>query len=298
MHYIIYKTTNLINNKIYIGQHITNNLDDGYLGSGKNLHKAIKKYGKENFKKEILHIFDNFDDMDSKEIELVTEEFVKRSDTYNQIIGGQFFSNINLISVKDKNGNTCSMSKFDNRYINGEWVHHSKGKKSVTHKITGEKLYINIEDYDEKIHVQNRAEMKNEKNGNFKELTEEFKNILFDNVRNAVENNYVNGTNFMKIIIPISENFYHKKISEVFIKNKFGSFAKFIETYNTERNDNVIYEPYYRGFNSYKQMTENNKNYFWFTDGINNIRLKNTDIIPKNYYRGKTIIGKKQNVKN
>ena len=207
----IYAIKNKINNKIYIGQHVTDNLDDGYLGSGKNIINAIKKYKKENFKKEILFIFDNFEDMNNKEIELVTEEFVRQDDTYNQIIGGQFFSNINLISVKDKNGNTCSMSKFDNRYINGEWVHHSKGKKYVTHKITGEKLYINIEDYDEKIHVQNRAEMKNEKNGNFKELTEEFKNILFDNVRNAVENNYVNRTNFMKIIIPISENFYHKK---------------------------------------------------------------------------------------
>lgn len=58
----------------------------------------------------------------------------------------------------------------------------------------------------------------------------------------------------MKIIIPISENFYHKKISDIFIKNKFGSFAKFIETYNIERNDNVIYEPYYRGFSSYKNL--------------------------------------------
>jgi hypothetical protein len=147
-----------------------------------------------------------------------------------------------------------SVDKNHPNILSGKWVHHSKGKKSVTHKITGEKLYISIEDYDEKIHVQNRAEMKNEKNGNYKELTEEFKNILFDNVRNAVENNYVNRTNFMKIIIPISENFYHKKISDIFIKNKFGSFAKFIEQYNIERNDNVIYEPYYRGFSSYKNL--------------------------------------------
>jgi group I intron endonuclease len=49
---IIYKTTNLINNKIYIGKYLGN--WEGYLGSGVNLRKAIKKYGKENFKRETL----------------------------------------------------------------------------------------------------------------------------------------------------------------------------------------------------------------------------------------------------
>lgn len=49
---IIYKTTNLINNKTYIGQH--NGKISNYLGSGKLLKQAIKKYGKENFDKYIL----------------------------------------------------------------------------------------------------------------------------------------------------------------------------------------------------------------------------------------------------
>jgi group I intron endonuclease len=49
---IIYKTTNLINGKIYIGQHMKNNSE--YLGSGKALKCAIKKYGKENFVRETL----------------------------------------------------------------------------------------------------------------------------------------------------------------------------------------------------------------------------------------------------
>lgn len=54
----VYKTTNLINGKIYIGQHTTENIDDGYLGSGVILQKAFKKYGKENFKREVLKMVD------------------------------------------------------------------------------------------------------------------------------------------------------------------------------------------------------------------------------------------------
>ena len=63
----IYLTTNLINNKIYVGQHTTTNLDDGYLGSGKILQKAIKKYGKENFRREILEFCDGSDVLNKSE---------------------------------------------------------------------------------------------------------------------------------------------------------------------------------------------------------------------------------------
>jgi len=51
---IVYITTNLINRKQYVGDHSTDNLNDKYLGSGKLIGKAIKKYGKENFTREIL----------------------------------------------------------------------------------------------------------------------------------------------------------------------------------------------------------------------------------------------------
>lgn len=93
-YYTIYKTTNLINNKIYIGLHTTEDLNDGYLGSGIFLKQAIKKYGVNNFKKEILYILDNKKEMILKEKEIVNEEFVKRKDTYNMTKGGYGLSTL------------------------------------------------------------------------------------------------------------------------------------------------------------------------------------------------------------
>lgn len=89
MFYIVYETRNLLNNKVYIGKHQTNNLNDGYLGSGKYLELAIKKYGKENFEKSILYIFENELDMNNKEKEIVTKDFISSNKNYNAMTGGE-----------------------------------------------------------------------------------------------------------------------------------------------------------------------------------------------------------------
>ena len=54
MKYLIYKITNTINGRYYIGRHATNNVNDGYMGSGKAISNAIKKYGEDVFVKEII----------------------------------------------------------------------------------------------------------------------------------------------------------------------------------------------------------------------------------------------------
>lgn len=50
----IYKITNLLNGKIYVGKHTCKNIENLYYGSGVAIKSAIKKYGKENFKKDVL----------------------------------------------------------------------------------------------------------------------------------------------------------------------------------------------------------------------------------------------------
>jgi hypothetical protein len=89
MYYVIYKITNILNNKIYIGYHSTKNLDDDYMGSGKGIRLAIQKYGITNFKKEILYVFPTKIEALCIEKELVNAEFIAREDTYNIKLGGE-----------------------------------------------------------------------------------------------------------------------------------------------------------------------------------------------------------------
>ena len=88
-HFIIYKTTNLINEKTYIGMHGTDELNDGYLGSGVAFTKALKKYGKENFDRVILEHADSYDELIELEKKYVNEKWVSNRDNYNLKTGGQ-----------------------------------------------------------------------------------------------------------------------------------------------------------------------------------------------------------------
>jgi len=89
-HYV-YLITNLINNKKYIGKRTCscNIEDDDYYGSGLNITRAINKYGKENFKKDIVKTFNTADEAFAYE-EKITKELnvVENDEYYNLKIGG------------------------------------------------------------------------------------------------------------------------------------------------------------------------------------------------------------------
>ena len=88
-YHFIYKTTNLVNEKFYIGMHSTSNLEDGYIGSGKRLWYSIKKYGRENFKMEILEFLPDRNSLKEREKEIVNSELLKEELCMNLKEGGE-----------------------------------------------------------------------------------------------------------------------------------------------------------------------------------------------------------------
>ena len=123
--YIVYKTTNLINNKIYIGVHKNPIGGDTYLGCGTyrghvpdsktGFPAAVKKYGEKNFIRETLFTFEFSENGKrlafEKEAEIVNRDFIKRPDVYNLACGGKITS-----SALEK-----EVAQYD---LNGKFLKH------------------------------------------------------------------------------------------------------------------------------------------------------------------------------
>lgn len=106
-----YQTKNLINGKTYIGVHSTNDMNDGYMGSGMNVSRAIKKYGKDNFVTIPLNFFDTIEEAYEEERYLVNSDWVSKTDNYNITEGGNGgWFHINTVGKNNHNlGKTFSV---------------------------------------------------------------------------------------------------------------------------------------------------------------------------------------------
>lgn len=87
--HFIYKTTNKINNRYYLGMHSTDDVDDGYLGSGLLITRSIKKYGVDNHLREILAFAKDRDELVKLEESIVTESLLTDNLCMNLRLGGQ-----------------------------------------------------------------------------------------------------------------------------------------------------------------------------------------------------------------
>lgn len=88
IYYFVYKTTNIKTGQFYIGKHKTSNLEDGYLGSGTRIRRAIAKHGKDNFYREILSFHSDETSAAQEELKIVDQSLLKDPQCYNLMPGG------------------------------------------------------------------------------------------------------------------------------------------------------------------------------------------------------------------
>jgi hypothetical protein len=169
MKYIVYEITNKVNCKIYVGVHKTENLNDSYMGSGKNIKDAIKKYGIDNFDKKYLAIFDNPKEMFEMESEIVNESFVNNKNTYNISLGGLgSFEYVNKNYWTEKKRRLHGL-KYGS--IAGSWDNKEKRKK------TWESVPLEFR-------IDNAKKM-GDKFGGFNKLTEDMVSERLDLIKNV-----------------------------------------------------------------------------------------------------------------
>lgn len=132
-HYF-YKIINTINNKYYYGIHTTDNIYDGYSGSGELLKLVYKKYGKENCIKYILKFFEDRKSLLQYEKEIINKDILEDSNCYNISLGGN--GNYNTCTpVVTKDGKTISVSKEEYKRNKHLYKHPTSGKIHINNGI-------------------------------------------------------------------------------------------------------------------------------------------------------------------
>jgi group I intron endonuclease len=168
--YYIYKTTNLINGKYYIGMHSTNDLNDGYVGSGKRLWYSIKKYGLENFKCEILEFSPDRSSLKKREKDIVNEDTLNDHMCMNLKLGGEggFSNEEHKKKFHSSGGRTVRL--FFHKLHNDKMKNDIEYRNKVIDKLKGNKSFSgkkHKEESKKKIGESNSIKQMGEKNSQF-----------------------------------------------------------------------------------------------------------------------------------
>lgn len=172
---VIYKTTNLVNGKQYIGRDSHNN--PNYLGSGISIRSAIKKYGKENFKKEILEVCSSQEELKERE-----EYWLN----YYDAGGNDMFYNMhnNSAGGMGVSGEKHYMyGKHHTEERKRKWSESRKGEKNGMYGkgylLKGEKNYWYGKHLPEEVRRKISESRQGEKNHNYgKKYSDELKNKI------------------------------------------------------------------------------------------------------------------------
>lgn len=250
MYYIVYKTVNLINGHYYIGYHKQKNLSfDGYLGSGVLLNKAIKKYGRENFKRETLYIFKTKEYAVLKEKELVDLSLILCDLCYNIRCGGE--GGDTRIGKSQDELQSISQKSLNTKIKNGKLKDTDQIK--LKKKIAAEKRIG--------LHPHTLPNNKNRKHSG----------IALENLRNGYKDRI---GKFVWITNGIIDSLINKNeiLPEGF---KYGKKFTGPTSHTTETKLKISNNPKIKGVICY-------------TDGIKNLKLQPNEIPPEGFWRGMT----------
>lgn len=284
MYHYFYKITNNINNHFYYGVHSTNNLNDGYMGSGKRLHYAYKKYGIENFTKEILKFFNTKDEAFLYESEVVTEELVIDDNCYNLILGGKGFNCTGFATVKDSSGNIFFAPVDDPRIKSGELVGVSHGYGNYIDK-DGNSYHLPTDHYLVKNGVvfgfnKNKTVVKDSSGNKF------LLDVNDERLKNGeLQHVYKN----MITAKDKNNNFYYVSIDDKrYVSGELSPIWK--DRKHTEKTKDKMHKTH---LNNEHQKGEKNSQYgtTWMTNGNKNIKIKKEYI--EEYKNNGWVIGRR-----
>ena len=164
MYFYVYRTTNLLNQKFYIGVHKSKKPMDDYVGSGRALRKAIKKYGPQNFKTEVLSYHESLVEAFKEESRLVTPGLISSKTVYNMSPGGHGGSSVGHIKNfgKLKRARTAEEKSHLSAFFTGKTFITPEGRKKCSEASKGNKnalgmTYTHTQEAKDKISAAKRG---------------------------------------------------------------------------------------------------------------------------------------------
>lgn len=152
IYHFLYQTECLTTGRIYVGRHSTSNLEDGYLGSGVQITRSIKKHGKGSHKRTIIAFASSHEELVQLEQLYVNEEFIKRPDVMNLTTGGH--SDFSHVSDELRSA-VCAANGAKNGPKNVAHTHTPSAREKA--KATMLQRYGKLSTYDGAKHVGRKA---------------------------------------------------------------------------------------------------------------------------------------------
>lgn len=270
MYGYIYKTTNLVNGKIYIGQHKSQVFDRDYHGSGKLIRRAFEKYGIENFKTELLKWCETRSDINKYEKIYIhiyhSNDLAVGYNISKGGDGGDTFSGL-TDDEKEHRRKKMKMSMSGRIVINNGEIEKYVKSDELQHYL--ESGYT--EGY---LHTPERDRIRSESKKKFYREHPDFRNSsMFEKGSSGFTGKHTEETKekIRQKLVGTKQSEETRKLKSQLLRERYASGWQ---------NPMKGKEPYNKGERGV---------WMWATDGTNNIRLKVTDVIPDGYYRGRTV---------